>query len=113
MNNFFVWLLGALLVFLTSWGGIQKRKVAKAESRANEAERRAKDAEQGLKVSETASKAKDEIAMKQKLNSAKKDEIQQQIVAAEQKEGPDEKSKEQERIANGITDLFNSRNHSL
>ena len=58
MNSFIGWCIGTLLVFLTGWGSLQKRKVNKATERAREAEQRAKAAELNLKVAETAAKEK-------------------------------------------------------
>jgi len=110
MNSLIGWCIGALLAFLAGWGGLQKRKVYKATERAREAEQRAKAAELNLKVAETAAKTKDKIAEAQKANQEKKESVNLQIMETEKEEDPDEKKKDQERIANGITDLFNARN---
>ena len=110
MNNFVGWLLGALLALLAGWGSLQKRKVDKALSKAKEAEQRAKAAELNLKVVETAAKMNDTAIAAQKANQEKKEAVDHQIMATEKEEDPDEKRKDQETIANGITDLFNARN---
>jgi hypothetical protein len=113
VNNIIVWLLGALLALITGWGGLQKHNVSKAVSRAEKAECRARKAEQGLQASQITNKTKDEILADQKANREKKESVDLQISETEKKEDTDEKRKNQERIANGITDLFNARNHSL
>lgn len=110
MNSLIGWLVGALLTALWGWGALQKGKVDKAVSRAKEAEQRAKAAELNLKVVETAAKEKDRIVVTQKANQEKKKAVDDQIMETEKKEDPDEKGKDQERIANSITDLFNARN---
>lgn len=113
MNSFIGWCLAVLLVLLKGWSALQKRKINKATVRAREAEQRARAAELNLKVVDTAAKKKDKIVIAQKANQEKKEAVEHQIMETEKEENPDEKRKDQEKIANRITELFNNRNHYL
>ena len=97
-------------VLLAGLWALFKRKLKKAQTRAEKAEQRAQNAELKLKIGETAAKAKDDILAGQKERKEQKDAVNQQIAKSSQKEDPDEKREEQQQIVDGINDLFNARN---
>ena len=103
-----IWAVGAVL--LAGLWALFKRKLKKAQSRAEQAEQRAQKAELRLKIGETAAKAKDDILSSQKERMEQKTAVDQKIAESSQKEDLDEKREEQQQIVDGIGDLFNARN---
>ena len=113
MNSFikkaFGAITGALLLFL----GIERRKNKKQREQLEEAENRILAANKHIKIQQATADTKNEILKTQAGNRKEKEEYEQEIRKAETEEVLEEKSVKQEKVINSITDLFNSRNHSL
>ena len=99
-----------VIVIITGLWALLKRKLNKALSKAEEADQRARKAETGQEIKHTETKTKDELVAAQKELQKQKVSVDAKIEESAQEEDPDEKRKEQQKIVDGITDLFNARN---
>lgn len=101
---------GIAAVLLSGLWALLVRRLKKALARAKEAEQRARKAETGQEIKHTETKTKDELVAAQKELQKQKVSVDAKIEESAQEEDPDEKRKEQQKIVDGITDLFNARN---
>ena len=99
-----------LIVVVTGLWTLLKRKLDKALTKAEETEQRARKAETGQQIKQAETKTKDEIVTARKELQKQKVSVDAKIEESSQKEDPDEKRQEQQKIVDGINDLFNARN---
>ena len=110
MNSMLGLISSFVIVIITGLWALLKRKLKKAMTKAEEAEQRARKAETGQEIRHTETKTKDELVAAQKELQKQKVSVDAKIEESSQKEDPDEKRQEQQKIVDGITDLFNARN---
>ena len=103
--NILLWILG----ILASLFGIQTLRIDKAKKKTKEAENQLAVEQARLKRQQQAAEAKDLLLQKQKQQVKVKEENVVKIQKAEELPN-EEKIKEQQKIIDNVTDLFNSRN---